>query len=710
MRCLLSRSAYCTGLLLLAGALQAAAAIPGGDNPKAYTHHDFARGKRDFSKRILAESYKSFGNHDPKWDAAVIKFFDAFATQYAYAQAEPLFRDTEPYELAQMIALAKPAEDAGCDDPLFKSIRSFFGNSRPEARQNREKGVAGLIERKYPPFLVALVARELLPTIDPTKDPAAYEKCNQLIWDQSIQSLQVKAPDSDLRYLFDAVAPNFDGATVEKKLEFCQAIEKSKDTSPWLVDVCRGEYEIRAAWQARGAGWANTVNNLGWQNFELHLRNARDHLTRAHALHPEFPEAAAKMISVAMGAGRQLNETERAWFDKAVTAQLDYEPAYAAYIWSLYPRWGGSHREMFEFGLECLATGRFDTSVPMQILGVVNKIDGDSTHDLAIYSVPPVQKAIREFLNQAAEKSPTKSTRDYFASYHVALAWRTNQFEDAAPALDKVGDRFLPDVFKHVNGWAPGAISQIRAMNTTYAKKIADAEKEAQTGDFDSAMFGLTNVASKLGKDHPGQLYLQFRIKSLEYQQKFLAGDWITINPTSDFAPWAVVVGDFKIDEDGATIATADKKGNAMLLCRTTFWGAYELKVKLDSPDPKNPASPTVFVETNGTQYTAAGVETAASRLFAKSFAYESGKPQTKSVTLTDDDEIHITIPPRQGAHSFMQIQFNGKRQFLDLPIPNDVAPDNAFVGIGLEGSAPGAVARFKEIRIRRVAPPKDAN
>src|SRR4051794_28335808 len=85
------------GLFILFATVPASAAIPGGNDPKAYTSHDYLRGKRDFARRMFVEGYKSVGKHDPKWDASVIKFLDAFCTQFAYGNADPLFHDNQMF-------------------------------------------------------------------------------------------------------------------------------------------------------------------------------------------------------------------------------------------------------------------------------------------------------------------------------------------------------------------------------------------------------------------------------------------------------------------------------------------------------------------------------------------------------------------------------------------------------------------------------------
>src|SRR5439155_9015886 len=105
---------------------------------------------------------------------------------------------------------------------------------------------------------------------------------------------------------------------------------------PWLVQMIGGLYQINAAWEARGKGWASEVTDAGWKGFHEHLTAARECLTAAYKLHPEFPEAATHMITVAMGDSEK-DETPRKWFDLATAAQIDYLPAYRKLRWSLRP-------------------------------------------------------------------------------------------------------------------------------------------------------------------------------------------------------------------------------------------------------------------------------------------------------------------------------------------------------------------------------------
>jgi hypothetical protein len=79
-----------------------------------------------------------------------------------------------------------------------------------------------------------------------------------------------------------------------------------------------------------------------------------------------------------MGAGESLNEKERDWFDKAVAAQFDYEPAYSSYLWASRPRWAGRSGGMYDFGVECAGTHRYDTRVPRFYMRVLHDIASET--------------------------------------------------------------------------------------------------------------------------------------------------------------------------------------------------------------------------------------------------------------------------------------------------------------------------------------------
>ena len=159
------------------------------------------------------------------------------------------------------------------------------------------------------------------------------------------------------------------------------AIKDNENIDPYLNHLVQGELAIIEAWRSRGSSWAKDVTAEGWEGFKKHLATAREHLTKAWELNPDYPEAPALMIRVAQAGHAGEGETEITWFNRSVAAQMDYKPAYYIYIDSLEPRWGGSYQAMIDFGRTCMKTRRFDTDVPMYYLVALRMVGGDLKHN-----------------------------------------------------------------------------------------------------------------------------------------------------------------------------------------------------------------------------------------------------------------------------------------------------------------------------------------
>jgi len=158
-------------------------------------------------------------------------------------------------------------------------------------------------------------------------------------------------------------------------------LKAEQNIDPWLLKMIEGRNNIDYAWRMRGGGLGYEVTEDGWTEFRSHLKKAEKSLMEAWRLHPDYPEAATNMITVAMGKSEASSEPERCWFDRAVAAQMDYWNAYSDYLWSLWPRWGGSHMKMHKFALECLETERFDTDVPWFYLRAMRDMGKELPHN-----------------------------------------------------------------------------------------------------------------------------------------------------------------------------------------------------------------------------------------------------------------------------------------------------------------------------------------
>ena len=155
----------------------------------------------------------------------------------------------------------------------------------------------------------------------------------------------------DMRSVFWMLRNNggFNNAKVLAGIEKAQVDE-------WLKLLWRIEVERRAAWKARGGGWASSVTKEGWDGFEKHGDASKKAFARAMELH-SFPEP--------MYLFAYLRPFDDRLFTQMTALQADFIQFYDNYLWfSCYPRWCGSHEKMKAFAERCYATGRHDTMVP----------------------------------------------------------------------------------------------------------------------------------------------------------------------------------------------------------------------------------------------------------------------------------------------------------------------------------------------------------
>lgn len=110
---------------------------------------------------------------------------------------------------------------------------------------------------------------------------------------------------------------------------------------PYLALMLQGEYFMRLAWKMRGGGFANTVTEQGWKDFEENVSRAAYFFTEAQKKYPLAPESAAALIETAHLQNRKL-DNKVYYLKKALRSQADYFDAMSSYTWYSRPRWCGS--------------------------------------------------------------------------------------------------------------------------------------------------------------------------------------------------------------------------------------------------------------------------------------------------------------------------------------------------------------------------------
>lgn len=104
--------------------------------------------------------------------------------------------------------------------------------------------------------------------------------------------------------------------------------------------VALAEWWIDYAWKARGAGWANTVNDESWKLFAERLDVARRTLCTLNSKDVICPHWYHAMLTVALGESWSDADYDKV-YNEAITRWPDYYSFYFQKSHHLLPRWGG---------------------------------------------------------------------------------------------------------------------------------------------------------------------------------------------------------------------------------------------------------------------------------------------------------------------------------------------------------------------------------
>jgi hypothetical protein len=157
-----------------------------------------------------------------------------------------------------------------------------------------------------------------------------------------------------LSRFYEAVKPNGGGyqtdADWKNHIELLQRWTAARPQSI-TPRVALAEAYLRYAWAARGAGYANTVTDQGWQLFQERTDQATKVLADAASLPSKCPHWYELMQEVAQAKGADKSQ-QRAIFEKAIEFEPLYFAYYQRYAIVLLPKWGGEPGDTGAFAEE----------------------------------------------------------------------------------------------------------------------------------------------------------------------------------------------------------------------------------------------------------------------------------------------------------------------------------------------------------------------
>ena len=203
----------------------------------------------------------------------------------------------------------------------------------------------------------------------------------------------------------------------------------------WLAHCLRGMIYVEHAWNVRGNGWGNTVEQEQWRQFRVFLQLAADELQAAWRQEPRLAEPAAVMITVTMG---QNNGRERRWFDVARRADPYHTAAYRNLRWASRTRWGGDAADLWDVSRLALAGDLYATGVPDQFFDGLGDLEDDHGQAWLRQGEADAWPAIDRYLEQRAASPTPDRPADWCWSQRVYLGDDLGQAEAAWAAFEQL--------------------------------------------------------------------------------------------------------------------------------------------------------------------------------------------------------------------------------------------------------------------------------
>lgn len=418
---------------------------PYGAGKDLPTEKDFENLRRAWRRGRLTAAYEEFGRPSPAWKEAAQAFIELDV---------PLEKDQKPAR--DIIAAGYELIDQGCDEPMvcYVLARHLTRADRvAEAEPFARHAVLTFEKTSYPPRAVRAATALLARILTNAPDVSSAERANDAYrlarrWcAETLETARGPLSNDERRALLAEIRDAFaDPAAIGHEAALVRMIVDAGRCDPWLTHMLQADYLHGLALRESNRTWSIPDDDRSRDPFPVQLAQVRAHAVTAWGLHPELPEAAVRAM-VSLVGRPEGGESARFWFDQAVAAQFDAPGAHATFLLTQRQRSGGIPQAVFDFGLECLRTGRYDTQVPGFFFEALRVMAEDG---------PPLREVLEflkagDELRQAfvdSERGKAGEELQKIRTRNVALAHRMGWEDDAKRRMEELGDGFVASTGK----------------------------------------------------------------------------------------------------------------------------------------------------------------------------------------------------------------------------------------------------------------------
>lgn len=424
--------------------------IPAG--PEAYTKQRYVADKARFWRDVLLAECKVGDALRKEWQPHV----EEMMTRYSeFLSASVPGQD----RIGPVLEAGDRLQQLGCKDPVVQLVMADMLRRRGKpdaARDLYEAAAKDLGDRRLAASFEYLRQNCLAALYLTAKETERHRQAIALRDDCFVElAAAPEVEGGNERFYLEWVLSNWKDSVGPNELPMLERMEKRAGKPNYTLLVLRAMYHKKQAWAARGQSAASAVSRDEWEVFNRHIRAAAEAAGQASQLCPQHPEAPTMMLETLGPAGAKPAEL-RQWLDRAVAAQFDRTEAYMSYLHYLQPRWGGSQRALEKFGLECLATARFDTLVPELYRNAIQYITLDARNPNTVWARESVQQRLEELDAGYLAAAPDDHAVRFYKSRRIAALAIDGRAKEAAAICEQIGhslDAGALEIFDVTEQW-----------------------------------------------------------------------------------------------------------------------------------------------------------------------------------------------------------------------------------------------------------------
>lgn len=659
------------------------------------TEADVRKRGQEFRTRQYIAGYRNNADHTAAWDGEARELIE---TWFAYN-----YGSRTNWEKLQSLS-DKLAALPGCDEPLVLTVAASEAIEVHEKIQRLERALAVFDKSRhkgYPKFFAAVSLATQI-SHNPTRLGPLDDKALRYL-EASFKdgSFEPRDEEEIAELLINGWAEEFfkrNGAALERITSEAKGFE-------WLSLVVQGEYEINRAWKSRGSGYANTVDNQAWKGFAEHLEKAETALTRAWKLQPRRPLPAALMLTVAMGQNGA--DEMRMWFDRAVSAQIDYPAAWSKMRWGMRPRWHGSPAAQLALGARAVDTKRFDTDVPRKLFDCVRDIELDLelTPGEHIYGRADVWPELQRMYEGYIAEPSQAETRPGWRSTYAAVAFLAGHPEVARTQLEAVN---WQPVRINLTDWGKDLSLmplQVAGLTGKAGARVAQAEKSYEQFRLNEAIRIYSEIRTSAEADERTKGLCRSRLAGLEQEQRLAKNQWVDWLPEStNDVNWACDDEKLRRLEDGALEVESGPRGHGMY-CRTRVGPSFEVTGEVEVVRSSNQdfqAGILIGLADNiRSEFYSFRIKRNATEGKVVSLGYGFSRRQVSHQASLDDRRNELRLRMQNGE---ADAWVNGTQVLHKAsPVKDLKLRPDTYLGLGAYNDMNTTVLRYRNIKVRRL-------